>query len=470
MHGFNIFGFEVNTYYTEVLAKYMAGLKFEDLPKEAVEQAKLITLRILGGALEASGTAPAAAAERIAWDISTQGTATSWVSGKRMSASAAAFVNGTAGGILDWADSGYTGSCDAALVAAAAAIAEETGVSGREYLTALVGAYECWQRIALCVDDPAREKDPARGSSNPGSPIFAAALAAGKMLGLRAEKLNQDMGMCVLFHKQFTNLQQATLSDGGHFEDGWCAQGGVQAAECIKDEAINNMTDCLDLPYSYLEPQNDAPAVEWLNRDLGGRWFISERLTKRWPAHQWLQRPLDIAYKLVKDNGIDVGKIASITVGPAAAYHMDCRSEGWDTIAAASSSLPYCMAVSLLGKVPGIDWYVEENRRDPAVIALAGKIRGDGNAVGAETLAAQFLAAEARELPACTVTITMEDGAACCGSCGERLDSAACVQETFRRQAETVLGAEKAGKLSELVMDMEHAADLKSLGGLLARA
>ena len=89
MHGFNIFGFEVNTYYTEVLAKYMAGLKFEDLPKEAVEQAKLITLRILGGALEASGTAPAAAAERIAWDISTQGTATSWVSGKRMSASAA---------------------------------------------------------------------------------------------------------------------------------------------------------------------------------------------------------------------------------------------------------------------------------------------------------------------------------------------------------------------------------------------
>ena len=43
-----------------------------------------------------------------------------------------------------------------------------------------------------------------------GSPIFAAALAAGKMLGLRAEKLNQDMGMCVLFHKQFTNLQQAT--------------------------------------------------------------------------------------------------------------------------------------------------------------------------------------------------------------------------------------------------------------------
>ena len=35
MHGFNIFGFEVNTYYTETLAKYMAGLKFEDLPKEA---------------------------------------------------------------------------------------------------------------------------------------------------------------------------------------------------------------------------------------------------------------------------------------------------------------------------------------------------------------------------------------------------------------------------------------------------
>ena len=60
MHGFNIFGFEVNTYYTEVLAKYMAGLKFEVLPKEAVEQAKLFTLRIVGGALEASGTAPAA--------------------------------------------------------------------------------------------------------------------------------------------------------------------------------------------------------------------------------------------------------------------------------------------------------------------------------------------------------------------------------------------------------------------------
>ena len=110
--------------------------------------------------------------------------------------------------------------------------------------------------------------------------------------------------------------------------------------------------------------------------------------------------PLDVNHRLVKDNSIDLWlKLPQSLWEPAAAYHMDCRGGGGTTIAAASSSLPYCIAVSLLGKVPGIDWYVEETRRAPAVIALAGKIRGDGNAVGTETLAAQFLAAEAGSSP-----------------------------------------------------------------------
>jgi 2-methylcitrate dehydratase PrpD len=40
--------------YTRILANYATNLKFEDLPKEAVEQAKLLTLHVIGVAIAGS--------------------------------------------------------------------------------------------------------------------------------------------------------------------------------------------------------------------------------------------------------------------------------------------------------------------------------------------------------------------------------------------------------------------------------
>ena len=37
--------------YTQILSDYLAGLKYEDIPQEVIERAKLVTLHTIGAAL-----------------------------------------------------------------------------------------------------------------------------------------------------------------------------------------------------------------------------------------------------------------------------------------------------------------------------------------------------------------------------------------------------------------------------------
>ena len=46
----------LSTHYTQTLAEYAWNLKYEDLPDEVVERAKMIMLQTVGAALAAKGT------------------------------------------------------------------------------------------------------------------------------------------------------------------------------------------------------------------------------------------------------------------------------------------------------------------------------------------------------------------------------------------------------------------------------
>lgn len=475
MNGFNIFGYDVKTSYTKQLADYIADLKYDDIPAEVVERAKFTTLHTIGCSLAATHLEMSNSADRIAHQISCDGSATSWVSGKKMSAAAACFTNGTAADMLDWEDCSYTGHPMAALVPTSIAVAEELGVSGKDYITAFIAGFEIYQRIALCVGHPARGRQPKYGHALPNWPIFAASAAAAKFYGLNSEQCNQTIGMSVLFHKQLSNLQQATLSGAYHYESGWCAQGGLQAALCAR-EGINNLMDSLDIPYAYVEQQLDDPAYEWLNKELGSRYTLMELLVKHWPANMWVQNPVEAALNLLEKYAFSIDSIDEIIVDPPLEFRMHFRPEGYESLMDAEFSTPYCIAVALCNPKPGAVWYSEENMKNPRVLSLASKVKaGPSKPDGLLEMFTIFLDSNGKDFPKRDVTIKMQDGTIYKetvvlpkGHPANMLTKEE-FHDLFLYQSSPALGQQKAQQLFEYITDLEKQDSLSNISQFFIR-
>src|SRR6202047_5431593 len=137
---------------TATLAAYVANLKFDDIPSEVRERAKVLTLDFLDSAIRARRDAESTPAllkmlEALALD----GTGESTVFGdaKTWTPAVAALLNGALGPSLDFDDTHADSSLhpSAPVVPAAFAVGELVGASGREVLTAIVAGYEVCCRL-----------------------------------------------------------------------------------------------------------------------------------------------------------------------------------------------------------------------------------------------------------------------------------------------------------------------------------
>src|SRR4051812_50009072 len=131
---------------TKELGRFVAGLTFERLPKEAVEIARTglidTVATMIAGAhdpapqLLRKGLAPA------------PGSASLYFSGETSAAPEAAWINGTAGHALDYDDVGCRGHVSTVLVPAILAEAETLGLGGKEMFAAYVAGYETWAELS----------------------------------------------------------------------------------------------------------------------------------------------------------------------------------------------------------------------------------------------------------------------------------------------------------------------------------
>ena len=152
------------TTYTQQLSEYTANLKFEDLPPEVVERAKMILLQTIGVSLAAKNTAITQKALKMAEEANggNGGPTSVWGTGKKMGAINAALALGTMSDALDWEDCSWTGHPAAGVIPCAWLAAEERHMSGKDLITAIVAGYEVYQRIAMAVQ-PSEERRKTKG-------------------------------------------------------------------------------------------------------------------------------------------------------------------------------------------------------------------------------------------------------------------------------------------------------------------
>lgn len=365
--------------YTQQLSEFLADLTYEQLPSSVIEQVKRLTIHTIGVSLAAEPIEQTQNAIRLSEENGGAPQATIWGGhGQKVPAESAAFANGTIADILDWEDCSWTGHPSAGAIPAAFALTEGRKKTGKDYITAVAAAYEGYQRIAMAVQpSPAFYKTRAWGLSS--WQIFAASLAAAKVLELDAGKINQTIGASVYAAPGAVGLhaEGKEKSDIYHYAHGTDAYNGVFAAK-IAELGFGNGKDYLDGQKGYWSLVSDQVDESWYTKDLGKKWLIEETYIKHWPANMWVQTPLELLDALYKEESFSAEDIVEIRLDPTTSLTRLNYRETAKTTLDAQFNLSFCLAAYLLDQNPSAYWFTKDRLDNEEVLLLADKVKSIG--------------------------------------------------------------------------------------------
>lgn len=469
---FHLFGSQAETNYTETLSKFIRELKYEDIPPEVLERAKVIAMQTIGAGLAVNGIPVAERAISLGKRCGgTGGEATLWIDGSKCTIPGAVFCNSTLSDALDWEDCAWTGHPSAGIIPVAFACAEAGHKSGKDFLTAIVAGYEVYTRIAMAVQPPENWPN-YKGWGLTAYQIFAAVVPAAKLLGLDLTQINQAIGFGVTSCPIPQSFHQSAMSDAYHYEHGFRSMEGVMCAFNAQ-EGVDNYTDALDDPWAFENWMTVSPDSSWYTRDLGKRWLIMETLLKHWPANMWIQTPLELTDSIMTKNNLTKDDIAEVEIDPPTYLRMAYYPEGYSSLTQAQFSMPYMLASYICDPTPSCKWLQKEHLTDPEILAVAAKIKSGPS----EPLLMPkcFKDFQKGHHPVITVTIRTNDGRTFSETMEKHLGHPGNMmtleqfKDRFRVQAAACMSGERLEQTVELLARVEDCADMSEIAGLLHR-
>jgi 2-methylcitrate dehydratase PrpD len=360
------------------LARFVLGLSLERVPPPVEAQASLLTLDTLGNALAAVREDFGAAVLDVAQRLG--GAPESALLGRpaRVAAANAVLANATLAHGLDFDDTREDAIVHTGCVAVTTALAvgEAVGAGGRAVLEAVIAAVEVMCRVGLVVPGAlhARHYHPTSITST-----FAAAAATGRLYGLSEDELVRAFGIC---GSQSAGIIEY-LADGSwtkRLHPGWGGHAGVVAVLLARagftgPESVLEGEHGL---YAAFAGGHDAARLETHLASLGTTWELAELTLKPYPCGSIAQPYMDCAMRLrERVRPDDVASIRCRTPAgpvprlwePLAAKH--APPNGY----AAKFSLPYLLASILVRGRAGLAEFDDAAVREPAVLAVAGKVR-----------------------------------------------------------------------------------------------
>lgn len=282
------------------LTRVIANFDSRALPDDVTRSTRLFVLDTLG-VLAGGARAPGIAELRttIGRLEAGDGPATVLIGGDKVSAPAAALVNGSSAHALDFDDTHDEGRIHAfsvVLPAALAAAEVEGHVSGIDFLAALTLGAELFCRLGLaCPTLLSTGFHPTTGLG-----ALAGAAAAGRILRLDAEQMMHALGLAFV---QMSGTTQSLL-DGAHSKRlgaGIAARNGVTAAYLAQAGLTG--------PSRFLEGQSglfnlharQQGQPEILTEGWGETWRIRELSMKPYPCCRCTHTLIDLAIQLHRE-------------------------------------------------------------------------------------------------------------------------------------------------------------------------
>ena len=332
---------------TAQMSKWAAALKFEDLSKEAVYQAKRFLLDSFGCALGGYQQHDVAIALEVLHEIAGHGDATVIGSGDKMDPVSASLANALMIRCMDYNDIYWKQdpSHPSDIFPAAIAGCERVGSNGRELIVGLVLGHEFEQRFCEAAFPGIRE----RGWHHATLTAFVSPIVAGRALHLSADQIQHAIGISASRHCTLGAVTAGKLTMMKNTVDPMATQSGMLAA-LLAEKGYTGPEHVIDgkegLTHSF-GPDWKLPV---LTEDLGESWRITQCGMKAFPTEALTHTPISAVLSLVKDNDLapaDIAKVHIRTTARGADILSDPSKYDPRTKETADHSLPYVVAAAI---------------------------------------------------------------------------------------------------------------------------
>jgi 2-methylcitrate dehydratase PrpD len=247
------------------------------------------------------------------------------------------------------------------------ALAERTGAGGREVLAAMVIGYEAAGRISDPISPQFRE----RGHHGSTMAIFAAAVAAGKLLKLDAPRLAQTIALTATSASGL--VKAADTSVAREYHAGLVTRAGIDAALAAQKGFIAE-EGILEGPTGFLRVYG-GKEVTGVCDGLGDDWdILTDMAVKLVPGGHPYHAFGEAAANAARDGNIAADAVESITVSRPGLTRLGGPKHPQDLIDMAHSP-HYFTAAGVADKSFGWVHCSPEKIADPVIHRLIDKVR-----------------------------------------------------------------------------------------------
>jgi 2-methylcitrate dehydratase PrpD len=351
---------------TSALARFLSGIRYEDLSPAAVHEAKRAVLDWIGCALAGSSHPTVEVLLATFESLGSNPAATVFGRrGRRLSLLDTPVANGQMGHVLDFDDTHLGGvilHTSTATLPAVFALGEWRKSSGRDVIVALAAAFEAGIRVGQAATSHHLGGWHLTGTLG----TVAAAAGAARLLGLDAQQTTFALGIACT---QAAGMQQNRGSDCKSLHAGKSAYHGVLAS-MLASRGFNSSPEILEGSLGFTRifsatQQNDA-----ITAGLGRTWKITGNGYKPYACgvvlHPLIDAMIDVSRK-ARLSAADVGRV-EVRVHPDV-----IRITGIDTPSSglmSKFSANHAAAVAYIDQAAGVAQFTNERSGDAAVQAL----------------------------------------------------------------------------------------------------
>jgi 2-methylcitrate dehydratase PrpD len=332
---------------TRKLGRFVADLRYADLPSAVRERAKLAMLDWAGAALAGLDSDSARRAGALIEELGGVGEATVVGRRARLPALHAALLNGIQAAVYEIDDVHLDCRVHPGLpvISAAFALAEREGADGRRLIEAVVAGYEVLVRLTIALGVPHNNWWHSTGTAG----AVGAAAAAAKVLGLSAEQCTGALGLGATQGAGLIDGTEGRALAAKHFHGGKAAQNGIWSALLARSNYFGSLT-ALEGEWGFLRAfakGADRDRLALLDR-LGDEWYILRTISKPFACCLSSHASIHALLHLVETHGLKPEQVAAVEayVNPAS-YYMISNADPRDELQA-KFSLPFCLATALV--------------------------------------------------------------------------------------------------------------------------
>ncbi len=445
----------LNLNLTRDLCTFLSRFRYEDLPANAIHEAKRGLIDWLGCALAGSQHKTIDMLLAVLRSVGGQPQATVLGRGLKLGLLEAPVASGQRGHLLDFDDTHMGGvvlHASSPILSALFALGDransgEKPIDGKKLICAYVAGFEAGVRTGQ-----ASPRHPDGGWHLTGTlGTIAAGAAAGRLIGLDAQKLTYALGIAAT---QAAGMQQNRGTSCKSLHAGKAGSSGVLAA-LLAEQGFNSSEEIIEgkRGFSRIYSAEAEPAA--LLAELGRSWEITRNGYKPYACGVVLHPLIDAVIAAAKKarTAPDAVTAIELQVHPHAV-----KITGVDNPQSglmAKFSINHAAAVSYIDGNAGITQFSDARAADAGVLALRRKVAVDtvdsfGKDEAKATVVTTSGARHEVHIPHASGTVAnpMADDA---------------LVTKFMGNAEPVLGAERARKVVDLAWRLDTLADIRDI-------